>query len=193
MKLAIVGTHSTGKTTLISTLAKAFESQGKRVVIVPEMARLCPFPINEGTTAEAQKWILEKQISEENSFDDSEAVVICDRATIDNFAYFFRHCAQFKPEEDLAPWEALAVDHASTYDAIFKTQKLAIAAEADGDRAVGEVFRQEMDDIITRLLEKYSIPHILLPPTPDYAAHVAFITEYLHGRDAINRVSTNFS
>jgi len=179
MKIAIVGTHSTGKTTLINTLAQALEAAGKKVVIVPEMARLCPFPINEETTAEAQKWILENQIKEENSIDDSEAVVICDRGTIDNFAYFFRIATRLKPEENLAPWEALAVNHASTYDAIFKTQKLAIAAEADGERAIGEVFRQEMDDMITGLLEKHSIPHTLLPPTADYEAHVAFIMERL--------------
>ncbi len=180
MKLAIIGTHSTGKTTLIAELAKTLIAEGKKVIVVPEMARLCPLPINEGTSAAAQKWILEKQISEENAIRDSKAIIICDRATIDNFVYFFRHNNRLDQRDNLAAWEALAVQHASTYDVLFKTQKLPIPAEIDGARqADDEAFREEIDEILTKLLDKHAIPRILLPATTNYATHVAFITSHL--------------
>jgi len=53
------------------------------------LARLCPLPINEETTMDAQKWILLNQIAQENTIDHTGKVLITDRSTIDNFAYMY--------------------------------------------------------------------------------------------------------
>ncbi len=177
MKLAVIGTHSTGKTTLLVRLKDALGFLGLKSEIVPEMSRLCPFPINEETTLEAQKWILENQMLEEEKMKKEGLILLCDRATIDNLAYFWR-AASIK-KVNIGEWEEKAINHMPTYDFVFKTQKLLLSSVADGLRATDEYFRQEIDDLITGLLQKHQIKFHLLLPTIDYSAHVDFIINQL--------------
>lgn len=172
MKIAIIGTHSTGKTTLLESLAQHFSTQGKEVFILPEYARLCPFPINEETTLEAQKWILLSQITEENKILHEDKVLLTDRATIDNFAYMYR----IGKSDAIENFERCAVAHMRTYDFVFKTQKLNLDAKEDGIRTTDLEFRDMIDRLITHLLKKHTIAYSLLPETIDYASHVEFIT-----------------
>ncbi|WP_309669691.1 hypothetical protein [Gemmatimonas sp.] len=65
LKVAFVGTHGVGKTTLCFDLAAQLKRLDLGVDIVKEVARRCPLPINEDTTLEAQRWILHTQIAEE--------------------------------------------------------------------------------------------------------------------------------
>lgn len=177
MKLAIIGTHSTGKTTLLVRLKESLGFLGLKSEIVPEMARLCPFPINEETTLEAQKWILENQMAKEAEMFQEGLILLCDRSTIDNLAYFWRAASIRKI--DIGDWETRAVHHTSTYNFIFKTQKLSLSSLADGLRATDEYFRQEIDDLITELLQKHRIKYHLLLPTIDYSAQVDYIINRL--------------
>lgn len=182
MKLAIIGTHSTGKTTLVNKLAEKLRTNGYKVTVVPEMARLCPYPINGGTSHEAQQWILEKQIAEENLLNDEDGIIVCDRACIDSLAYYHRHGLLSNSLEKVLPWEEVAARHVPTYDFLFKTQKLPIPAVADGQRDVDEDFRQEIDEILLGLLKKYDVPFTLLPATADYDTHIDFIIDRIKER-----------
>ena len=65
MKIAFIGTHGVGKTTLCYELAGALKRQGIPVDIVKEVARLSPLPINRQTSLDAQIWILMTQVAEE--------------------------------------------------------------------------------------------------------------------------------
>ena len=87
LKVAFVGTHGVGKTTLSYELAAELKRRDKGVDLVKEVARRCPLPINEGTTVEAQRWILHAQIAEEIAVGAQAEVVVCDRAVLDNYAY----------------------------------------------------------------------------------------------------------
>ena len=171
MKIAIIGTHSTGKTTLIEHIAEMFSRQGKEILLLPEYARLCPFPINEGTTLEAQKWILLSQITEENKIEHEDKVLLTDRATIDNFAYMYR----IGKTDAIENFERCAVAHMRTYDFVFKTQKLDLVAKEDGIRTTDFEFRDMIDRLITHLLKKHNIQYQLLPATAHYATHVEFV------------------
>ncbi len=173
MKIAIIGTHSTGKTTILENLSHYFQALGKEVVVLPEYARLCPFPINEATTLEAQKWILLSQITEENKIDHSDKILLSDRATIDNFAYLYR----IGQSEAIENFERCAVAHMKTYDFVFKTQKLSLAAKEDGIRSTDLEFRDMIDRLITHLLLKHNIRHFNLSETIDYDSHVQFIAK----------------
>ncbi len=180
MKIAIVGTSSTGKTTLITKLTDRLRELRHSVEVVPEVARECPYPLNEGSTLEAQQWILAKQLEHEHRIDHRGKIVLCDRASIDNWAYFFRafHHAP-RTRCDVHIWEALAVDHAASYDFIFKTQKLPLGAVADGVRSGNELFREEIDHLISLVLRQHAITHVVLPRTIDYNVHVNFIVDHL--------------
>ena len=64
-KLALIGSHGVGKTTLGFGLAARLKARDVSLEIVHEVARRCPLPINETTSLEAQSWILHTQIAEE--------------------------------------------------------------------------------------------------------------------------------
>lgn len=63
-KIAFIGTHGVGKTTLCYGLAARLKARDVSLEIVHEVARRCPLPINEATTVAAQAWILHTQIAE---------------------------------------------------------------------------------------------------------------------------------
>ncbi|MBT4153783.1 MAG: ATP-binding protein [Candidatus Magasanikbacteria bacterium] len=171
MKIAIIGTHSTGKTTLCKLLHAKLTLQQKEAYLMPEYVRMCPFPINEGTTLEAQQWILNQQMMQEGMYHtNDDKIIICDRATIDNFAYM--HTAFADSEHDIAPHEADAVRFMQTYDYVFKTHRLPIAAKADGIRTTNEAFRETIDTNLQKLLQKHSIATVPLQKTIDYDIHL---------------------
>jgi len=64
-KIAFIGSHGVGKTTLCYGLAARLKARDVSLDIVGEVARRCPLPINRATTTAAQAWILHTQIAEE--------------------------------------------------------------------------------------------------------------------------------
>jgi nicotinamide riboside kinase len=179
MKVAIIGAHSTGKTTLLHHLSRHLTELGHTTSILPEYARLCPFPINVEATIDTQLWIQEQQINQESAIDHSDNFLLCDRATIDNFAYLLRIARQKNLSEHILAWEERAARHMSTYDVIFKTTKLPIDAVRDGKRSTDEGFRNDIDILIHELLRKHKIPYIPLPQTANYATHLPYMLDKL--------------
>lgn len=179
MKIAIIGAHSTGKTTLLRNLNNRLTSDGFRTIVLPEYARLCPFPIDEDTTFDAQQWIQEQQITEESAINHTNQILLCDRATIDNFAYFYRAAKLREKLHEISRWETLAAEHMATYDIVFKTTKLHIAPEDDGKRSTNEEFRNEIDILIHELLRKHAINYIPLPQTINYDTHLTYMMNKL--------------
>ena len=90
MKVAFIGTHGVGKTTLCYDLAAGLKKRDLTVELVREVARECPLPINRDTTLKAQAWILHTQIAWELQAEAKADVVFCDRAVLDNFCYLKR-------------------------------------------------------------------------------------------------------
>lgn len=87
LKIAFIGSHGVGKTTLCYGLAARLKRRDVSLDVVGEIARRCPLPINRGTTREAQSWILHTQIAEELLAAASYELVISDRSVLDNFVY----------------------------------------------------------------------------------------------------------
>lgn len=86
-KLALIGSHGVGKTTLCYGVAARLKALDLAVEVVHEVARRCPLPINERTTLSAQAWILHSQIAEEIAAAARYPVVVCDRSVLDNYVY----------------------------------------------------------------------------------------------------------
>jgi thymidylate kinase len=110
MKLALIGTHGVGKTTLCFELAARLKRRGLDVEIVREVARRCPLPINEQTTVRAQEWILLTQMALEIEATAAHEIVLCDRSVLDNYCYLV-HAAGTQPL-----WERVLDDWIPTYD-----------------------------------------------------------------------------
>ena len=157
MKIAFIGTHGVGKTTLCYELAGVLKRQNVHVDIVKEVARLSPLPINQKTSLDAQTWILVTQIAEEIRSAAHHQVVVCDRSVLDNYAYMALACGRQKPvERFVAHWM-------KTYDLLFKVP-MSGAASADGVRDTDEFFMRSIDALVDTLLAEMKVPHEVLLP-----------------------------
>src|SRR5512140_4012488 len=117
MKVAFIGTHGVGKTTLCYELAASLKKRDLAVELVREVARECPLPINRDTTLKAQAWILHTQIARELEAGAKAEVVVCDRAVLDNYCYLKRALAGEPVSREL---ELLVRTWTARYDALFR-------------------------------------------------------------------------
>ena len=156
MKLAFIGTHGVGKTTLCYDLAAALKRQGINVDMVKEVARLSPLPINRKTSLDAQTWILTTQVAEEIRSAAHHEVVVCDRAVLDNYAYMSFACGRQKAVERFVDYWM------KTYTLLFKVP-ISGRAAADGVRDTDEFFMRQIDQLVDSLLVEKKIPFERLP------------------------------
>jgi nicotinamide riboside kinase len=151
LKIAFVGTHGVGKTTLCYELAAWMKKREARVDMVREVARRCPLPINRETTLDAQSWILHTQIAEEIALASQQDVVICDRSVLDNYAYLVHRLgAQPVLDELVAQWMR-------TYTHLFKVPIVEVPA-FDGVRETSRPFQEAIDREVEGLLARFAVP-----------------------------------
>jgi nicotinamide riboside kinase len=155
-KLAFIGTHGVGKTTLCYDLGALLKKRGLHVDLVKEVARLSPLPINRKTSLEAQMWILATQIAEEIRSAAHHEVVVCDRSVLDNYAYLVFAAGRQR-------WlEPLVNRWMKTYDLLFKVP-ISGRASADGVRDTDEFFMVQIDRLVDELVEERDLPCERLP------------------------------
>ncbi len=156
--MAFIGTHGVGKTTLCYDVASLLKRGGWNVDIVKEVARQSPLPINRQTSLEAQTWILMTQVAEEIRSAAHNAVVVCDRSALDNYAYMVLACGRQRPIERLVDWWM------RSYDLLFKVPVDEGEAQADGFRDTDQFFIRAIDQLVDTLLAEKQIEHAALPP-----------------------------
>ncbi len=157
MKVALIGSHGVGKTTLCFELAARLKRRGFDVDIVREIARGCPLPINQETTREAQEWILHTQIAAEIEASARHELVLCDRAVIDNYCYLVQ-AAGASPE-----WESMLDRWLPTYDLLVHVPVWTPPA-FDGVRAVEPGFQQQIELLLEGILKARDISVLRLEP-----------------------------
>jgi hypothetical protein len=151
VKVALIGTHGVGKTTLCFDLAARLKRLDRGVSLVTEVARDCPLPINRDTTLDAQSWILHAQCAREIAAGATGDVVVCDRSVLDNYAYLVQALGR-RPELDawIGPW-------CGTYRGLFKVP-LWQKPRFDGTRDTDLAFQSEIDATIDRLVADFGVP-----------------------------------
>lgn len=156
VKLAFIGTHGVGKTTLCYDLGAVLKKKGLHVDLVKEVARLSPLPINRKTSLEAQMWILTTQIAEEIRSAAHHEVVVCDRSVLDNYAYLAFAAGRQR-------WvEPLVNRWMKSYDLLFKVP-MSGNASADGIRDTDEFFMRQIDRLVDELVGERGLPCERLP------------------------------
>ena len=161
MKIAFIGSHGVGKTTLCYDLAARLKRQDRAVDLVKEVARRCPLPINRDTTLSAQSWILHTQIADEIAASAQNDVVICDRSVLDNYAYLVNQVGR------LPAYDALVREWVASYDALFKVP-IVDPPTFDGQRDVSQTFQRDIDGVIDRLARELEVTcHYLEPGVRD--------------------------
>lgn len=150
-KIAFIGSHGVGKTTLCYGLAARLKAADTSLDVVGEVARRCPLPINQDTTLAAQSWILHSQIAEEIVATSRYDVVICDRSVLDNFVYLLLSSG---PQPSL---ETLITSWTQTYDLLIHVP-VTQQPRADGLRSTDPVFQTAVHDRLLQEIKGRSIP-----------------------------------
>lgn len=157
-KVAFIGTHGVGKTTLCYGLAARLKARDVLLDVVHEVARRCPLPINEDTSFAAQAWILHTEIAEEVVATARHPVVICDRSVLDNYVYLLLAAGE-QPALDAF------VDHwMRSYDLLIHVP-LVDGPRADGVRATNPQFQRAVDSRLDRELDRRGFSARKLDPS----------------------------
>ena|GEM_PF-440735 len=156
LKVAFVGSHGVGKTTLCFELAARMKRLDLRVDMVKEVARSCPLPLNRDTTVDAQAWILHTQIAREIEEMVHHDVIVCDRAVLDNYAYLVEKYGRMRVFDELvASW-------LPTYGLLVKVP-IVEGPRFDGIRDTASDYQQAIDRTIEVLMKDFRVECVRLP------------------------------
>lgn len=153
-KIAFIGAHGTGKTTLAHELFLNLGRIGINVKLLEEIARKCPFPINENAPKETQLWNITKQISEELEKEKNCEVLICDRSILDSYIY------QIKLYNEEKNWEPFIKEYLKTYNLLIKVPIRKGYLKDDGIRSTNPIFQKEIDKLLNKKLRELKINYI---------------------------------
>lgn len=156
-KIAFIGTHGVGKTTLCYGLASRLKRRDVSIDVVHEVARRCPLPINEETSIAAQSWILHTQIAEELVAQARYPVVICDRSVLDNYVYLLLAAGRQQALEDLMEFWI------GSYDFLVHVP-LIEQPSPDGIRSPDPAFQRAVDERLVRELGERGLEALHLDP-----------------------------
>jgi nicotinamide riboside kinase len=156
-KVAFIGSHGVGKTTLCYGLAARLKTRDLAVDVVHEVARRCPLPINEETSVAAQSWILHTQIAEELVAQARYPAVICDRSILDNYVYLLLAAGR---QESLEP---LVEGWTRGYDLLVHVP-IVERPNPDGIRSASPAFQLAVDERLERELAERNVPALRLDP-----------------------------
>lgn len=154
-KIAFIGSHGVGKTTLCYGLAARLKAHDVSLDVVHEVARRCPLPINEETGLASESWILHTQIAEELVAMARYPVVICDRSALDNYVYLLLSAGPQRGLEDLVNWWM------TTYDLLVQVP-ISADPSADGVRSEDPSFQRAVEERLRRELDRRELETLSL-------------------------------
>src|SRR5512135_2320909 len=146
LKLALIGTHGVGKTTLAYEICSLLKKADHNVELVTEVARRSPFPINEATTLDGQLWILHAQIAQELDFSARARHLICDHSVLDIYCYLVN---KFGRQPKLEQWLSCWLD---SYSLLVSVPPMADGIPPDGFRSENLEFQDRFHDLIGEVL-----------------------------------------
>lgn len=146
MKVALIGTHGVGKTTLVYEVCSLLKKAHHNVELVTEVARQSPFPVNAETTLEGQLWILHQQIAAELEASLRAPIVITDRSVLDNYCYLVN---KFGRQPHLETWLAWWM---AGYSLLIGVPPVQEQIPRDGFRSEDRAFQLRIHDLLNELI-----------------------------------------
>jgi nicotinamide riboside kinase len=165
MKIGIIGSFSTGKTTLVTELANILKKSGRTVGVVDEVARRCPLPIDKTQSLQASLWILNTTINDEILSEHNNELTITDRSAFDVWAYVkYNFSNKNKDSRLMSLIESTIRFWLPTYDFLFYAHiDPELEIEADGVRIADRVYQKEIDRLLRESLDYFMCKVIDLP------------------------------
>lgn len=161
IKIAIVGTHVSGKTSLCYEVVAELKKQNLRADVAREASRLSYYLAADIRNFEMQLDLLTRHVSEELESLRTSDIVICDRSVIDVWAY-----TQNLPRENLSKKEIAYIKsmekfiqfYIDSYDIIFRKNTFYDVQDSTDPLLVGSSdFQQKILDDINRYIEDKNI------------------------------------
>jgi nicotinamide riboside kinase len=152
-KIAIIGSQSTGKTTIANQL-----SEKLNIPMITELAR--KWDIEKATQTELihiQKELLKLQIDEENRNEQ----FISDRSTIDNLSYWLHNVSPIVDKEENELYVNTALKNVKNYSHIFLLTPEFYPVD-DDFRNTNIIYQLQIAEVINTILRLYNIPHYKL-------------------------------
>jgi hypothetical protein len=160
MKIAVIGTQNTGKTTYINDFLSKWTMFKKPETTYRDIIKEKNLPHSKEGTEESQNLILNAMVDEIiNSSKDEN--VIFDRCVLDVLAYTTWLCINEKVSPTFVDKQRLIVrETLRLYDILFfipltKAAKIEIEKKEDGARDTDPVYREEIDNIFKVFQESW--------------------------------------
>lgn|GEM_PF-4170360 len=164
LRVALIGAHGTGKTTLLRALLDRLQSLQIRAVGLPEAPREIIKRSNDPeffrrghNTVHRQMLILLVHLIQELGVGADVDIVIGDRSLLDHWAY-----ARYLFSEELAStdtlhlYEEFIMQHCAGYDLLFLLP-IEFDVVDDGTREKDGLFQREIEGYILDLVSKYNL------------------------------------
>lgn len=159
MKIAIIGTHGIGKTTLAYMLAAKAQKKGYSVSVIQEVARMSPFPLNDDFTVDSAQWIITSQINRELNAKASKVnCLICDRSAYDPICYLDAGSHQNDSYEKIRLY---AEEWLKTYDKILFVIPDGVKLSDDGFRSLDAEFQNKVHEEFQKLYINFNNDRIM--------------------------------
>ncbi|WP_240705293.1 AAA family ATPase [Pacificoceanicola onchidii] len=169
VKIAVAGTHSTGKTTFMKDLEKRLIEAGHVVAYVHDSAaeaRDVGFPILSNHTFESTAWLIAQAIRLETAATLKANVILIDRPVPDALGYLIaalRTTNRSIDQQRLERLEAICEAWVKEYDLIFATrldENIPIGPGRDDNH----VFRSAAGKAVAEVMAKLAPEHCILTP-----------------------------
>jgi nicotinamide riboside kinase len=145
--IAIIGTHGTGKSTLIDKINNEMAHKPtKGYFFTKELARLCPFDVGVSSNKVAQDWIIHNQFYIENILSRMPYHTILDRCCIDQYAYYKYWVGENKT------YERYIRRMLGNYNSIYYLSSNPDFLVEDGLRPLNIEFQKQIDVIIKSVI-----------------------------------------
>jgi molybdopterin-guanine dinucleotide biosynthesis protein len=181
IRIGVLGTHSTGKTTLLKRIERELRGHGLAVARTGRLAKRAAeigLPKMHRHTAASTEWIITQGIADEIAAAAQGAhVVLVDRASFDAIAYL-RAALEFRGETvhrmEMERLRGIAATQAPKYDLLLASV-LDPTVPVDTGHDYDARYRLLVDDHVHRLLAEDVIPH--RPVTSDALSQAAAIEQ----------------
>lgn len=175
MRIALIGAHNTGKSTLVENFIKQWPMYKRPEKTYRDIIKEQKLNINKQGDKQSQKVILNALVDEiQLATASGNKHIIFDRCPVDNIAYSLWHYAKDTPDfttEFIIDSKTIAALSLKLIDVIFYLPvRKEIPIVAREGRESDPIFREEVDNIFSSLVESYEKNTGAFFPTEDCPA-----------------------
>ena len=167
MKIALIGAHGTGKTTLAHELVSSLKKQDINAGFLGELIRSCPFPINQDQNIKTSEWTIYGQYLKELEMEEKCDILVCDRSVIDGYVYSVNMLGRNSLLENFVRAKS------SSYSLLIRVPMNPLYLKDDNFRSLDLDFQKAIDEKFNEVLRMLSIHPVNYSSTNEITKYIA--------------------